>query len=185
MVFPRKNPQDAQEIEEAVIFLVTRMLESGHNPKPVVLHSIRMAMYLYNFNYKPDVIKAAILHDIIEDSDTAIEEIEESFGDKVAQLVQANTFDSTAGDRAAQGEECLQRCLKYGEDALIVKAADKLENSFYVVDPVADREWSEFWIAEMRRMLDLSQPVIGSEPIWQELNQQCLKIEVAIKQLEA
>jgi (p)ppGpp synthase/HD superfamily hydrolase len=157
------------------------MLESGHNPKPVVLHSIRMGMYLYNFDYEPDVVKAAILHDIIEDSDTTIDEIRERFGDKVAELVQANTFDSTSGDRAAQGEECLQRCLRYGKDALIVKAADKLENSFYVVDPVAAREWSEFWVAEMRRMLDVSQPVIGSEPIWQELNQRCLKLEATMQ----
>jgi (p)ppGpp synthase/HD superfamily hydrolase len=185
MVFPEKNSKDAQEIEEAVVFLVTRMLESGHNPKPVVLHSIRMGMYLYNYNYEPDIVKAAILHDIIEDSDTSINEIEERFGERVAQLVQANTFDSTAGDRSAQGEECLQRCLKYGKDALIMKAADKLENSFYVVDPVAAREWSEFWIAEMRRLLDVSRPSIGNEPIWHELNQRCSKLEAAMKQLEA
>ncbi len=184
MVFPEKNYQDAQEIEEAVIFLVTQMLESGHNPKSVVLHSIRMGMYLYNYNYEPDVVKAAILHDIIEDSDTSIAEIKERFGERVAQLVQANTFDSTAGDRAAQGEECLQRCLKYGKDALIVKAAAKLENSFYVVDPIADRGWSEFWVAEMRHMLDVSQPLIGSEPIWQELNQQCHKLEAVLEQID-
>ncbi len=129
-VLPEKNSQQAQDIEKAVAFLVTRMLESGHNPKPVILHGIRMGMYLYNFNYEPDIVKAAILHDIIEDSDTSLAEIAERFGEKVAQLVQANTFDYTVGDRAAQGEECLQRCLKCGRDALIVKAADKLENSF-------------------------------------------------------
>lgn len=185
VVLPEKNPQHAQEIEEAVVFLVTRMLESGHNPKPVILHSVRMGVYLYNFNYEPDIVKAAILHDIIEDSDTSIAEIAERFGERVAQIVQANTFDSTAGDRAAQGEECLQRCLKYGRDALIVKAADKLENSFYVVDPVSDKDWSEFWVAEMRHMLDVSQAVIGNEPIWQELNQQCQKLETALEQKEA
>ena len=176
MVFSEKNPRDAQKIEEAIIFLVTRMLESGHNPKPVVLHSVRVGMYLYNYNYEPDIVKAAILHDIIEGSDTTVDEIREHFGDKVAQLVQANTFDNTAGDRTIQGEECLQRCLEYGKDALIVKAADMLENSYDVVDPVTAREWSEFWIAEMRHMLDVSKPVIGDEPVWQELNQRCLKL---------
>jgi (p)ppGpp synthase/HD superfamily hydrolase len=141
-----------------------------------------MGMYLYNFNYEPDIVKAAILHDIIEDSDTSIVEIAERFGEKVAQLVQANTFDYTLGDRAAQGEECSQRCLKCGRDALIVKAADKLENSFYVVDPVSAKDWSEFWVAEVRHMLDVSQPIIGNEPIWQELNQQCHKLETALQQ---
>jgi GTP pyrophosphokinase/guanosine-3',5'-bis(diphosphate) 3'-pyrophosphohydrolase len=181
LALPEKNPQDAQEIEEAVVFLVTRMLESGHNPKPVVMHIIRMGMYLYNFDYEPDVVKAAILHDIIEDSDTTINEIRERFGERVAEAVQANTFDSTAGDRAAQGEECLQRCLKCGKDALIVKAADKLENSFYVVDPDVAKEWFEFYVTEIRHMLGVSQPVIGSKPIWLELNQRCLKLEAAMR----
>ena len=184
MVLPEKNSQHVHEIEEAVVFLVTRMLESGHNPKPVIFHSVRAGVYLYNFNYEPDIVKAGILHDIIEDSDTSIVEIAERFGNKVAQLVQANTFDHTVGDRAAQGDECLQRCLKYGRDALIVKAADKLENSFYVVDPISAKDWSEFWVAEMRHMLDVSQPVIGNEPIWQELNQQCQKLETALQQVE-
>ena len=185
VVFPEKNSQHAHEIEEAIVFLVTRMLVSGHNPKAVILHSIRTGMYLYDLNYELDVVKAAILHDIVEDSDTSLVDIAELFGGKVAQLVQANTVDPTLGDRATQGEECLQRCLKSGRDALIVRAADKLENSSYVVDPVYGRDWSEFWVAEMRHLVDVSRPVIGNEPIWQELSQQCQKLETVLQEIEA
>ena len=30
-------------------------------------------------------------------------------------------------------------------------------------------------------MLDVSQPVIGNEPIWHELNQRCLKLEAELE----
>jgi len=182
MVFAEKNSQ-AKEIQEAVVFLVTRMLESGHNPKPVVFHSVCVGVRLYNLNYEPNIVKAGILHDIIEDSDTSLAEIVERFGEKVAQVVQSNTFDQTVGNRAAQGIECIQRCLNYGRDALIVRAADKLDNSFYL-EPALDKDFTEFWVAEMRYLVDISRHILKVEPIWQELNQQCQKLETALKQME-
>jgi (p)ppGpp synthase/HD superfamily hydrolase len=182
MVFPEKSPQQANEIQEAVVFLVTRMLESGHNPKPVIFHSIRVGVHLYNLNYESDIVKAGILHDIIEDSDTSLAEVAERFGEKVAELVQANTFDYTVGDRAAQGVECFQRCLKCGRDALVVKAADRLENSHYW-SPTLPKDFSEFWVAEMRHEVDISRPILKDEPIWQELNRQCQRLEAALKQI--
>ena len=183
-ILPEKYSRDAYEVEEAIVFLVTRMLESGHNPKPVILHSVLMGVNLYNHNYELDIVKAAILHDIIEDSDTSIVEIEERFGEKVAEIVQATTFNPAVGDRAAQGNECIQRCLKYGREALIVKAADMLENSSYVVDPASSKIFSDFYVAEMRYLVDISQHVIGNEPVWQELSQQCQKLEAALKQIQ-
>jgi len=183
IVLPERNSQDADDIERAVIFLVVRMLESGHNPKPVIFHSVRMGVILYDYNYEPDIVKAAILHDVIEDSDTSVTDVAEMFGDRVAEIVQANTFDKDAGDRPEQGKECLQRCLKYGHDALIVMAADKLDNSLYVVNPAEDLDFAEFWVAEMWELVNSSRLVIGNEPIWETLSQQYQKLESALKQL--
>lgn len=179
-ILTEKYSRDAYEVEEAIFFLVTCMLESGHNPKPVILHSIHMGGNLYNYNYELDIVKAAILHDIIEDSDISITEIVERFGEKVAEIVQTVTFDATVGDRAAQGKECIQRCLKYGRETLIVAVADNIENSYYF-SPTLPEDFARFWIAEMRYLVNVSQPVIGSEPVWQELNQQCQKLEAALK----
>ena len=102
IVLPEKSSDDADEIEKAVIFLVIRMLETGHNPKPVIFHSIRMGVILYDYNYDLDIVRAAILHDVIEDSDTSVTDIAEKFGNRVAEIVQANTFDKNAGDRPEQ-----------------------------------------------------------------------------------
>lgn len=55
------------KIEEAIKFLVFTVQESGMNPKPVILHSIRVWLNLQNLGYDKDVVVAAILHDILED----------------------------------------------------------------------------------------------------------------------
>jgi (p)ppGpp synthase/HD superfamily hydrolase len=177
MILPERNPEQQHEIEKAIIFLVTRMQESGHNPKPVIFHSVRVGGYLYHHNYPPEIVKAGILHDIVEDSETPIAEIEEQFGSEVAELVQMNTSDPSKGDRAAQGIDRMQRCLNSGRDALVITMADKLDNSYYL-NPALDEDFCKFWIAEMRQLVELSKPVLVGEPIWQELREQCEKLEL-------
>ena len=58
-----------RELERAIVFLVLQMERAGNNPKPVVLHSIRVALYLYDQGCGGDIVVAA-LHDLLEDSDT-------------------------------------------------------------------------------------------------------------------
>ena len=84
-----RSPEVDKQIEEAIKFLVFAIHETGHNPKPVILHSIRVGLHLYKLNYDKDIVTAAILHDVIEDTDTKIEEVKSKFGDKVAKLVEA------------------------------------------------------------------------------------------------
>ena len=59
-------------VEKAISFLVYAFTTTGHNPKPVILHSIRTGLYLYHQNHAQDVVVAAILHDLIEDTDVKI-----------------------------------------------------------------------------------------------------------------
>ena len=47
---------------------------------------------------------AAILHDVIEDTDTKIEEVKSKFGDNVAKLVEANSFDESIEDKTERCE---------------------------------------------------------------------------------
>ena len=184
MGISKKTSRKAHEIEEAIVFLVTQMSESGHNSKPfnkpVILHSIRVGLSLYNLNYEHDIVIAGILHDLIEHSDTGPVEIAEQFGEKVTQLVQANTFDCTVGSRTQQGIECIERCSKFGREALIVRAADTLENGCYVVNMPFDENFPKFWKDEIRYLVEVSQPILADEPIWQELNQQYRQVQTLI-----
>jgi (p)ppGpp synthase/HD superfamily hydrolase len=179
MTDSHKKPKQELEIEEAIVFLVNRIEESGNNPKPVILHSMRVGVYLFNHHYEPHIVKAGILHDVVEDSATSMLEVEEQFGLQIANLVEANTFDATKGDRAAQGHDCIHRCLKHGKEALIVKAADMLDNSNYV-HLAPDEGFRRFWLEEMRYFVQLSKSLLRDEVVWQDLSQQYEKKEVQL-----
>ena len=73
----------------------------------------------------------AILHDVLEDSDVKIGEVEAKFGKKIAKLVEANSFDESIEDKTERYKENFERCRKVGKDALIVKAADIFDNTDY------------------------------------------------------
>ena len=97
--------------------------------KPTLLHSIRVGTYLYNNRYSQNIVLGGYLHDIIEDTEIDNKLIEEKFGKSVLDIVLANSKDPSLAEDTNQ--ELLQRCLAYGEDALVVKTADILDNYKY------------------------------------------------------
>ncbi|MFT4309727.1 MAG: HD domain-containing protein [Candidatus Woesearchaeota archaeon] len=126
-----RSHEENVQIEEAIKFLVFAFHESGHNPKPVIIHSIRVGLHLYSLGYNNDIVVAAILHDVIEDTAVQIEEIKTKFGDKIAGLVEANTFDESIIDKTERYKENFERCYKAGKEALIIKTADLFDNADY------------------------------------------------------
>ena len=85
---------DRHEIERALFFLSNALQKSGHNAKPVFLHSIQVAEMLWERDFPQDIVIAAILHDVIEDTDVTIQEIECKFGQQVMRYVDVLTISS-------------------------------------------------------------------------------------------
>ncbi len=165
-----RNPMFDKSVEKAIMFLVHAFTSTGHNPKPVILHSIRTGLYLYHQNYAQDVVVAAILHDLTEDTDIKIEEIENEFGSVVAQLVASNSFNTTIAHRSERDLEMLQRCKNAGKWALLIKAADILDNSdYYQLHP--NRELSRWLLQKMGYFLELSTEELSQEQVWYSLKQ--------------
>jgi (p)ppGpp synthase/HD superfamily hydrolase len=90
--------KDRKEIERAIIFLVKKIQERCYNEKPLILHSIRVGVQLIELCEEKETIIAGFLHDLLEDTDCKIVEIEKKFGKKVAKLVLACTFDKNIKD---------------------------------------------------------------------------------------
>jgi (p)ppGpp synthase/HD superfamily hydrolase len=120
-------PLTDRDFEEAVRFLSEKMPDVNDLPKPTLLHSIRVGIYLYNHKYSSSVCIAGLLHDLIEDSDVTIENIENKFGSNIALLVKANTKNEDLPEEKRY-EELLKRCIESGENASIIKAADIIDN---------------------------------------------------------
>lgn len=165
-----RNHEDDKLIEKALVFLVTTIKKSGKNPKPVILHSIRVAMHLENLGYSREVVIGAILHDLLEDTDVVSDEINKKFGERVAELVEANSFQKGIVDETERYKKMYDQCLKSGKDALVIKAADILDNSYYYGP-------SKNLIEKMGYFVDLSRKALKEEAVWQELADQYEQIK--------
>jgi (p)ppGpp synthase/HD superfamily hydrolase len=78
---------------------------------------------------QPDLaVVCALLHDVVEDTTTSLEEIAKHFGPRVAECVSALTKDPRAGDKAAQMRDSLNRIRACPPEVWMVKLADRVHN---------------------------------------------------------
>lgn len=163
--------EESEQIEKAIKYLIQNYSQSGHNPKPVIFHSLRVSMFLANLGYSSKLVVSAILHDILEDTDVTPEMIAKEFTQEICSLVQAVTFDPTIKDHSTKKADVFNRAKEYGKDALILKCADTYDNSFYI-GLVEEKNFRVQLISQIKNLLDLSQPIIALEKPWQELQKQ-------------
>jgi len=124
------TPQPERDFEQALRFLAEKMPDAKDLEKPTLIHSVRVGVYLYNHNCDISICIAGLLHDLVEDSDIKLEDLRGKFGEKVAELVSANTKNNSLPKDQIY-IELLERCINSGEEASIIKAADTLDNLIY------------------------------------------------------
>jgi len=159
--------QVQKDIERAIIFMIQKIQERCYNEKPLILHSIRVGLKLMELKETKEVVIAGFLHDLIEDTDCKIEEIKDEFGERVATLVEACTFDRNIEDYKERWCHLISNIKRIGRDALIIKLIDQMENlPYYML--ISDEEKKEevmwkhkFFIEECGR--DLQKLVIFKE----------------------
>ncbi|MDE5807666.1 MAG: HD domain-containing protein, partial [Muribaculaceae bacterium] len=102
--------------------------------EPYILHPISVAkIVISEFGLGSTSICAALLHDVVEDTEFTREDIEASFGEKIASIVEGLTKISGGifGDRASlQAENFRKLLLSMSSDirVILIKMADRLHN---------------------------------------------------------
>ena len=102
--------------------------------EPYIMHPLAVAQIVCNeIGLGSTSICAALLHDVVEDTDYTVEDIENIFGPKIAQIVDGLTKISGGifGDRAsAQAENFKKLLLTMSNDirVILIKIADRLHN---------------------------------------------------------
>src|SRR5690606_1556327 len=106
--------------------------------EPYIVHPLAVAYYPIDWGMDIDTVLAGVLHDTVEDTDAAIDEIENLFGRDVAFLVEGVTKVSQAragmrnlNDYTEQTKDNLSKLLiAVGQDVrvIIIKLADRLHN---------------------------------------------------------
>ncbi len=125
---------DIAEIDRAYEF--ARKLHEGQyrvSEEPYIIHPIQVATILADLRVDKNTIIAALLHDILEDTETQPEEISEKFGDDVLSIVQGVTklgkyqFKSK---EERQAENFRRMFIAMADDIRIIflKLADRLHN---------------------------------------------------------
>ena len=170
-----------EEIERAIQYLVHSFESSGDNPKPVILHSTRVGMKLYDRGYEEHVVVAGFLHDLVEDTAVTADEIRPWFGDDVANIVEAASFDEDIDDYLERHLEIYERCFALGRPAVAVKAADLLDNSDYYHLGDSD-DLKRNVLEKMEYFVEHSEPYIGDDAIYRDLSEKFSVVKERVEQ---
>ncbi|HET7591204.1 MAG TPA: HD domain-containing protein [Solirubrobacterales bacterium] len=103
-------------------------VRNGSGGMPYLKHPVRVAALLDERGYGEEVVAAALLHDVVEDSDTTLDELREKFGDVVAGLVGSMTDDESIDDYRQRKAEHRERLAAAPAEAMAIYGADKLTN---------------------------------------------------------
>jgi (p)ppGpp synthase/HD superfamily hydrolase len=95
---------------------------------PYISHPIAVAEVLRDAGFREQVIAAALLHDVVEDTELSTEEVAERFCDEVAELVDALSDDPGIEDFEQRKNEHRDQVEAAGPEAIAIYVADKLSN---------------------------------------------------------
>jgi guanosine-3',5'-bis(diphosphate) 3'-pyrophosphohydrolase len=103
-------------------------VRNGSGGMPYVEHPMTVAARLDEQGYRDEVLAAALLHDVIEDSDATLDGLREKFGEEVAGLVGALTDDESIDSYRERKAEHRERVAAAAGEAMAIYGADKLTN---------------------------------------------------------
>jgi (p)ppGpp synthase/HD superfamily hydrolase len=158
-------------------------VRNGSGGMPYIEHPIRVAALLDEHRYGEKVLAAALLHDVVEDSETTLDELREQFGDVVGGLVGAMTDDESIDDYRQRKAEHRERLAAAPVEAMAIYGADKLTNvrtlaEAYVEEGDAVREEFkvpielklEIWEEDLALLREKAPEVSFLDRLEQELN---------------
>jgi (p)ppGpp synthase/HD superfamily hydrolase len=93
---------------------------------PFILHPLEVAALLSSHEFDDEVVAAGLLHDVVEDTDTDLDEVRDRFGDRIADAVAAVTENPTIAGYGARKAALREQVGAAGPDAHAVYAADKV-----------------------------------------------------------
>ena len=144
-------------LEEAIIYATimhqgkVRKLSSS----PYILHPIEVAQILSTMTDDEEIISAGILHDIVEDTDGTLKEIEKRFGKRVAMLVSSDSEN------------------KYPEEERSSTWKRRKEESLFVLKKSEDTGVQMLWLADQLANIRSLAGIYSErgEELWGELDQ--------------
>ncbi|MFC5824843.1 HD domain-containing protein [Nonomuraea insulae] len=129
----RISEQDLVLLDKAVDFAALRHADQRRPAgEPYMQHLLEVVTVLAEAVNTTDIdmLRAAVLHDVVEDTDCSLDEVRNHFGDRVTVLVEWVTKPAAAEGESREEVRAayLARLRDAPADALVVKLADRLSN---------------------------------------------------------
>lgn len=120
-----------------------------------IVHPIEVAEILAKLAFSPIALQAALLHDVLEDTNVSPSTLMTCFGKEVFDLVIELTKVTKPedGNRETRMKIELDRLAKASDLAQSIKVADLISNSRSIVKH--DKEFAKVYIAEKEALLDV------------------------------
>ena len=126
---------DSELLDRAIVFAVKAHHNTERRGKgfPYIVHSLEAVEIVATITPDQELLAAAALHDTIEDTDVTVEDIRKEFGDRIANIVHAESDQETEGVSEedswhARKQAAIDRLAVAPHEAKIVAMGDKLSN---------------------------------------------------------
>jgi predicted enzyme related to lactoylglutathione lyase len=181
-----RAPEGYDELYEEALRLAARAhrdQERKGTDLPYIVHPVHVSGILRRHGFPGPVVTAALLHDVVEDQDIALEEIAARFGAQVAEIVEAMSerkLDGRGEKRPWQVRktEAVDKLRRSSVAAVAVKAADVLHNVqsiLYDLRHDGPNVWCRFTRGPEQmawyygQCAELAQARLGDHPLVREL----------------
>lgn len=123
-----------------------------------IIHPLNVAYTLANLGLDTETICAALLHDVVEDTEATYEDIKNNFGEEIAQIVEGvtklSTLFKTVEERQAENYKKMFIAMEKDIRIIILKLADRLHNINTLEHLKRDRQ-----IAISKETIELYAPI--------------------------
>ncbi len=98
-----------------------------HDGSPYIVHPFMVALKVRQHGFDDTVVAAALVHDVLEDSDVSEKELRDALGDGVVDIVKAVTYPENL-DWKEKRLTYIQNVSKGSDGVKVVSVADKIHN---------------------------------------------------------
>ncbi|GHA45774.1 hypothetical protein GCM10007103_28610 [Salinimicrobium marinum] len=131
-----------------------------YNEELYIEHLKRVAEIVKTVPHTTEMICAAYLHDVVEDTPVSLQDIQRKFGGKIAKLVEELTDEYIKENyqhlnRKARKKKEVERLEKISAEAKTIKLADVIDNTRDIL--VNDRNFARKYIPEMEALTEALQ----------------------------
>ena len=160
-----KRKQHARRVDTKLILRAYQYAQKYHGEQcrrsgePYIIHPLNVAYILADIGLDDSTICAALLHDVVEDTEVTNNDIRKEFGDEIAEMVAGVTKLGTmqfASIEEQQVEDYRKMFLAMGKDirVILIKLADRLHNMRTLKYLKRDRQ-----IANAKETMELYAPL--------------------------